>query len=281
MCMLQGSDLPTKGDLVEERLYMQYKADLWKHMATKTGLLEAPCKHEHQAAAPNMQPGMHEHMGGAVPFQFEPDGSLTLRSSCHAKEHGSAAIKQEEGGESENIEEPQADGAKAAHVKEEELDAYATAAIAALGQRNAKNKDAQKEENRKKRIASLMMRPAAAVKKNKVKEDNKHVKKDAVKTAVKHEINIVTKATIQNHMPKANSDVNVKPPAVHYGGGVIYTDLKRKKFRCLRDRRDSYTETQITWASKRTMKEARQLAYAAIDDYNPKMAAYDKARRST
>ena len=89
--MLQGSDLPTKGDLVEERLYMQYKADLWKHRATKTGLLEAPCKHEHQDAAPNMQPGMHEHMGDAVPFQFEPDGSLTLMSRCHA--NGSAAIK--------------------------------------------------------------------------------------------------------------------------------------------------------------------------------------------
>ena len=67
-------------------------------------------------------------------------------------------------------------------------------------------------------------------KKKKVKEENKHVKKDAVKKAVKHEINIVTIATILNHMPKANSDVNVKP--AHYGNHVIYTDLKKKRFQC-------------------------------------------------
>ena len=147
MCMLQGSDLPTKGDLVEERLYMQYKADLWKHRATKTGLLEAPCKHEHQAAAPNMQPGMHEHMGDAVPFQFEPDGSLTLMSRCHA--HGPAAIKQEEGGESESSAEPQADGANAAHAKEEGLDAYAQAAIVALDKRNAQKKSSPERRKQK------------------------------------------------------------------------------------------------------------------------------------
>ena len=129
------------------------------------------------------------------------------------------------------------------------------------------------EEKVKKKVKDEAVKKENA-KKKKVKEENKHVKKDAVKKAVKHEIKIVTKATIQNHMPKANSDVNVKPPAVHYGGGVIYTDLKNKKFRCLRDRKDAYTETSKAWGSNRTMKEAWQLAYAAIEDY-------DKANKST
>ena len=53
------------------------------------------------------------------------------------------------------------------------MDVHAQAAIAALDKRNAKRKAVQKDANRKKRQAALMMRPAAAVKKNKVKDENK------------------------------------------------------------------------------------------------------------
>ena len=303
-CFLHGSDLPTKGDIVEERLYMQYKADLWKHRATKKGLLQPdpPC-HEHQAAtAPKMQPGMHQHMGGAIPFKWEEDGSLTLGTRVYVHEHASGSgegsgVKQEAFGsgepnaggleaQCENGEKPQADGAKAEEAKAmAELDAYAQAAIDAFGKRNAKKKSEQKEKRKAAAMKkpAAMKRPSGSVKTDPVKaaenkEKKEAVKKEAVKKAVKHEPHIVTKAEIQKHMPKEGSDVNVKPPAVHYGGGVIYTDLKNKKFRCLRDRKDTYTEAAKAWGKKRSMKEAWKLAYESIEEFDKEAKKAKKSK---
>jgi hypothetical protein len=71
-------------------------------------------------------------------------------------------------------------------------------------------------------------------------------------------------------MPKDVKEGN--PPAVHYGTGVVYTDMKKRKCRCLRIRNDVYTEKSSSWGTKRTKKQAWAESIQAIDEHVTKAA---------
>ena len=101
----------------------------------------------------------------------------------------------------------------------------------------------------------------ACVKFEQIKEVKKNLKKEPTP---------IPKNQIIKVMPRDSTSGN--PAAVHYSGGVIYTDQKHHKFRCLRVRSDAYTEKCTIWGTQRTKMEAWEASIAAIDDYEAKKA---------
>ena len=83
-------------------------------------------------------------------------------------------------------------------------------------------------------------------------------KREAMKRpacAVDHELAVVSASRIGKSMPSDTRDGS-NPSPVLYKGGVVYTVQNKHKFRGLRVRNDTYTETSASWGGKRTKKDA-------------------------
>jgi len=118
------------------------------------------------------------------------------------------------------------------------LDPIAQAAVNALKVRNSQKKAAAKQ-------AALLKRPAGRVK----TESRETVPTNQKRPAI----------------PQWTAKTE-KVPAVQYKGGVIYTELKNRKFRALRVRHDKYTEKSCSFKVK-SKHEAWNDAVAAIDEH--------------
>ena len=71
-------DMPTKGDQVEEGLYVKYKSDLWMQRAHKPGMLLTPAASS--SSIPPAPQGLPQPAAkGALPIKMEADGSFTLQ----------------------------------------------------------------------------------------------------------------------------------------------------------------------------------------------------------
>ena len=66
------------------------------------------------------------------------------------------------------------------------------------------------------------------------------------------------------HIPKDGSS----PKPVRYWGGVIYTAIKAKKFRALKERGNAYTEASASWGGDKPSKEAWAKCVKAIEKYH-------------
>ena len=253
---MTADDLPIDGDRVEQGLYTNYKANLWKHRAVKGGLLQSNESVEQRACAATMK--------------VESDGSVTLVSRLCQKyetdnvkkekdlageKHIPAATSVKAEASSGSVKAPIASAKAESNASDDELDGHESAAIAALGLRNAGKK--------------LNKKHAAATSVEKVIKVMKKEKKEEKEKKEKH-IDIVSKAEVKKAMPK---DVkNGNPPAIHYSTGVVYTDMKNHKFRCLCIRNDVYTEKATSWGKKRTKKQAWTECIHAIDEHAANVA---------
>ena len=241
----QGSidtNMPSPGDPVELALYDKYKADLWKHRAAKSGVLLAP-----PSNAPAFTAAQYggSCAGGSV--KHEADGSLTLTSRLgHLPD---LEVKDEPltpKPEHKPVVPKLADAA--ADGDSDDLDEYQKAAITALGKRNSSKKEEAAAKKRK--FADVKKKPAKAGK------------------SVKDEIVEVAKKDIMKSCPSCKGKTN--PPPVHYGGGVIYTDVKRNKFRALKIRGDRYSEKSAGWSKSKPKSTAWKECIQAIDEKNAK-----------
>ena len=70
-------------------------------------------------------------------------------------------------------------------------------------------------------------------------------------------------------MPADTKDGS-NPSPVPFLSGIIYTDLKRHKFRGLKVKGDRYTEASSTWGSKRTKPGAWEFVTDAITKHAKK-----------
>ena len=139
-CHVGSNDMPDPTDNIEQGLYATYKADLWKHRAKKKGLLGAPGASQQPSAS----------IAGAVPLKVEHDGSLTLTPrvgvtmQCDmpvTPKTESVQIKAEPMDmpvtpKTESVQtkaEPKSEGEPETGAG---LDAYAIAALEAMGKRN-------------------------------------------------------------------------------------------------------------------------------------------------
>ena len=186
---------------------------------------------------------------------------------------------------------------------EADLDPWTKAAVAALEARHASNNEKKKATA----AAALKKRPAASEQcepdeanaepkvkskaepkaKSKVKsEPTGKVKtepkgKPATKvkvdrnrkleTKVKKEADDddVPKSKILKAMPHIPKDGS-SPKPVRYWGGVIYTAIKAKKFRALKERGNNYTESSASWGGSKPSKEAWVKCVKAIEKHHSK-----------
>ena len=255
----KGEDMPR--DAVEQKLYADYKVELWKHRAT----LVLGHKHaKHAEDAPVV--AATQHMRPKLELMPKKEDAISLWLNQH---HGDApedandkalkAVQDTPEKAQKTIEK-----AKKGEDSDSDLsDEFAKAAIAGLSKRNMKRKsekaEAMREASSQAKIAK-MRKPAAA------KLEAKIEKKVKVEQKVKVEIVEVPVAKIVKAMPKDVADGCTNPAAVHYNGGVIYTVQKNKCFRALRTRGDKYTETTKSWGKKLKKSEAWKACVEAIDN---------------
>ena len=276
-------DMPTPGDHVEEQMYAEYKAELWRHRAHKQGLLlvpkvergREPSLLKDEIMASN---GQIANNFGAIPCKFEP-GSLPR---LYGKQHDYAlppkakSEKAPTGDELECCMAPDGSLVVGQHSKpepgaedgSEELDEYARAAIEALGKRNVKKKadaaeraalKAAEKKDLKNKKKPAARKETALMKKPAMKADR--VKAEHVQQVAKE----VSQADILKAMPKDKAEGN--PDPVLYRGGVVYTVQGNKMFRCLKVKGDKYTEKSSGWGKTKTKKEAWKACIDAIDEH--------------
>ena len=206
----------------------EYELKIAKLRAVKRERLESASSGLDKALPPTTA-------GGRVQVHRSSDGSYSLTSTPKLE------VPKKE------VEEHAEEGAV---PQLEDLDEYTKAAIDALKIRNASKKSgaptapagASKNDCIRKRpacasasSASLMKRPAAA-------------KQKAVVTIEKE-----PKAT--PNMPTMPGDGS-NPRPVHYWGGIIYTARASKKFRALRVKGNTHTESSASWGGEKPNKAA-------------------------
>jgi hypothetical protein len=289
MSPLSG-DMPTPGDHVEEQMYAEYKAELWRHRAHKQGLLRGssarPSLDTVESSPMKEENTIHQILNnaGAIPCKLE-HGSLFAKPRLYGKQNDSAVQPR-----TNSEKAPTGDGLDCCVAADgslvvgqnlksqpeltaddgsEDLDEYARAAIAALGKRNTRKKAEAAERaavkaaekaalnNTKKKPeapkdAAVMRRPA--------------MKADRVKAEhVQQVVTEVSKDDIIKAMPKDQPEGN--PDPVLYRGGVVYTVQHNKIFRCLKVRGDKYSEKNAKWGKTKTKKESWKTCIDAIDDH--------------
>jgi len=219
----------------EAMVKAEYELKIAKLRAVKRERLESASSGLYKALPPTTA-------GGRVQVHRSSDGSYSLTSAPKLE------VPKEE------VEEPHA--VSQAHPEEgavpqlEDLDEYTKAAINALKIRNASKKSgastapagASTKGCVRKRpacasasSASLRKRPAAA-------------KQKAVVTSEKEPKAIPNMPT----MPSDGSN----PRPVHYWGGIIYTARASRKFRALRVKGDTCTESSASWGGEKPNKAA-------------------------
>jgi len=266
-------NLPSPGDPVEIALYNSYKAALWKHRAAKNGVLLTPPSNAPACITAQLDGSC---AGGSI--KHEADGSLTLTSrlshlpdldvkgeviKLEGELKGEPAVPTREEGDSDG------------------LDEYQHAAIAALGKRQLNKKgdsDAKRQKliggGVKKRPAGKRGRPVGSG----VKKPPSDVKKPPSGVKKPEPVSLSRKEALQA-VPKLAKASTVNPPPIHYGGGVIYTDAKGQKFRCLKTAGDRYSEKCCSFKTK-DKDVAWKECIQAIDDKNSKKVKKDKAGKS-
>ena len=135
------------------------------------------------------------------------------------------------------------------------LDEFQKAAITALNSRNDRKRSASGEVKKK---------PAAA----RGRPPSSRGRPPASGAKKLEPVSLSRKEALQA-LPKLDKKSKTNPPPVHYGGGVIYTDAKGQKFRCLKTAGDRYSEKCCSFKAKdkaACWKECIQ----AIDDKNLK-----------
>ena len=105
----------------------------------------------------------------------------------------------------------------------------------------------------------------------KVKVEGKPVTKVKAGTKVKKEADDddVPKSKILKAMPTIPKDGS-SPKPVKYWGGIIYTAIKAKKFRALKERGNNYTEASASWGGSKPSKEAWVKCVKAIEKHHSK-----------
>ena len=279
-------DRPRNGDLVEERLYTSYKADIWSHRAQKSGQLSgsssqgAPQAIQPQAKQVALRPRMaamkmerdcaEDRAFWDAAFSNDPEDEIPVPAKKLKREAVPSCPA-----EPCTLDDPDSD----------DLDEHTKAAIMAMRSRGATKKEeakAAKEEaaaSAKKRPAAAVVKSAPGVKEESVKPTKANAKQAAssasaakvevkdekpMKANVKGAIEEIPKAHILKAMPATRHDGS-NPPPVHYAGGVIYTSSNNRKFKCLTIRADKWSEKQVAWGTTRTKQEAWKIAVAAID----------------
>ena len=262
-----ADDMPRNPD--ENQLYTAYKAELWKMRARTSGLLSS-------TSSIKTEPTIAKSEVPSPPTP--PSLSLGLTTSVDAT--GALCIA------SRSVDGPAvADGSKKELATKaepasttdsttfEELDPYAKAAIRAMKDRTTKKKRAAKEKRAADKVnKALSMKVAKPVGKlAKLKATKAELKADKIKSeklkAAKPEPVDVAKKDIMKAMPSAaNPDKPVAP--AHYNGGIVYTVLRKTKFRALRVKGDEHTETSATWGKSRSQKDAWSHVIKAIDKHH-------------
>ena len=224
------------------------------------------------------------------------DGSLNITSAT-PKTPPKPAVKEEHTPETPSA------------PTEADLDPWTKAAVAALESRHATNNDKKKanaaaalkkrpaaseqcepdEANAEPKVKSkaepkakskVKSEPTGKVKsepkgkpatKVKVKVEGKPVTKVKAETKVKKEADDddVPKSKILKAMPHIPKDGS-SPKPVRYWGGVIYTAIKAKKFRALKERGNNYTEASASWGGSKPSKEAWVKCIKAIEKHHSK-----------
>ena len=291
----KGEDMPR--DAVEQKLYADYKVELWKHRATLV-LGHKHAKHAEDApvvaATQHLRPKLelmppkkevpswdwlnqHHGLRSVEPFDsLEDANEKALKDVQDAKDKALKALKMPEDDAPPEKVQKTIEKAKKGEDSDSDLsDEFAKAAIAGLGKRNTKRKAASAEAKREASSQAKLakMRKPAAAKLEAVK-----VEKKVMPAAAKVEIVEVPVAKIVKAMPKDVADGCTNPAAVHYNGGVIYTVQKNKCFRALRTRGDKYTETTKSWGKKLKKSEAWKACVEAID--NQRKVKVKKATKS-
>ena len=158
--------------------------------------------------------------------------------------------------------------------------AAAAAAAAALKKRPAASEQCEPDEANAEPKVKSKAEPKA---KSKVKSEptGKVKSKPATKvkvdrnrkleTKVKKEADDddVPKSKILKAMPPIPKDRS-SPKPVRYWGGVIYTAIKAKKFRALKERGNNYTESSASWGGSKPSKEAWVKCVKAIEKHHSK-----------
>lgn len=140
------------------------------------------------------------------------------------------------------------------------LDPYARAAIKALKTRNVVKRASKKTKKTP---------PKDVPKKNEKKRPatTPEVKRAILKrpAAVKAEPDDVHKSKILTAMPHVTRTGMVCKP-VMYNGGIIYTALKSRNFRALKERGNRYSEQSSSW-KRQSPSDAWRTVVAAIDNH--------------
>ena len=107
--------------------------------------------------------------------------------------------------------------------------------------------------------------------KTKVKDEGKPVTKVKADTKVKKEEDDedVPKSKILKAMPTIPKDGSAPKP-VKYWGGIIYTAIKAKKFRALKERGNNYSEASASWGGYKPSKEVWVKCIKAIENHHSK-----------
>ena len=245
-----------KNDPDEVKLFHQFKADLWKLRATKSGSLIAQGQQVPHATESQSCIRIVQSPGGL---------SITPRTIEHVKQEPPTP----DAGDAST-----ADGDR---VTADDLDEHAKAAIKAMEGKVSKKKLEEREKLAAKKAAKAdaagpkAAGVSAAVKKEKAKAKPKKAMK-AVKAEhskpssssgggkVKKESVAVPAKRIMSAMPKGKDATPVL-----YKGGIVYTMHKFRKFRALRRKGDNYSGTSAAWGGVRTQKEAWEKVVKAID----------------
>ena len=235
-------------DPEEIALHAKFQADLWKLRAVKQGVL---------ATSPAPNPASQQlPQAGMLSLKRDPDGTIMLKQEPESPAQAESDVANSAGHK------PEDESTVQAH-DDTKLDPFAEAAIVALQARNKKKKAVQKEK--KKKEAAQKKAEAAEKKKAEAAEKQANAKK---KNEGKGNMPDIKKKPA---MPADTKDGS-NPAPVPFLSGIIYTDLKRHKFRGLKVKGDRYTEASSTWGSKRTKPEAWKFVIDAITKHAKKKA---------
>ena len=233
----------------EIALYAKFQADLWKLRAMKQGVLATS-----PAPNPASQQLPQAGMLGKLSLKRDPEGTIVLKKEPESTVQAESDVANSAGHKPEDESTVQADD-------DTKLDPFAEAAIVALQARNKKKKAVQKEKKQKE--AAQKKAEAAEKKKAEAAEKQANAKK---KNGGKGHMPDIKKKPA---MPADTKDGS-NPAPVPFLSGIIYTDLKRHKFRGLKVKGDRYTEASSTWGSKRTKPEAWEFVTDAITKHAKK-----------
>jgi hypothetical protein len=263
------SDMPRHGDVFEQKLYASYKSQLWGHRSGARGVClkvetqgEGALTVKQESAASNT-------------FQLTPRVPLSLGTQCAGHVPRAAATAAKSPPKPPPKIEPSVAGDASADEQGEsssDLDEFAVAALKSMEARKKKTKQSdkapiskkkKKTEPAKKEITKKDKKEPSSPSMKVKKESKKEPSGSPKKKVKKEEKNCATRAEALNATPGNEA----YPAGVHYKGGAIYTSQGRKRFRCLKDKHDAYTETSSSWGTCRTKKEAWVMIIDKMDAY--------------